>query len=88
MSLGLHHPLAHHHPLAVLPVPPLVHAWLQDRSDRLFDLQEEGIMYVTPLKQNVKAWQPTLPTPTTLWAMSTIWKRSSRRRWSSRRVAR
>src|SRR4029077_18665986 len=49
---GLHHPLAHHHPLAVLPVRALAHAWLQDRSDRLFDLQEEGIMRVTPLKQN------------------------------------
>jgi hypothetical protein len=40
------------HPLAVLPVPALAHAWLQDRSDRLFDLQEEGIMRVAPLKQN------------------------------------
>jgi hypothetical protein len=55
------------------------HGWAKVTSNTepvALELQDERLA-ATALQQHNEASGPTLPTPTTLWAMSTMWNRPS-----------
>ena len=84
----LHHALALHDPFAGLLEPALGKVVLQHRGGGLLDLEEQRVALVWPWSKTMNARVPTLPTPTTLRAMSTISNRSSKCRRSVCRVIR
>ena len=64
--------LVFHDSLALVGVPRglAVHVTGQDRPPCLLQLQEHHVIGVAALEQGHVGDSPTLPTPTTLWAMS------------------
>ena len=71
VARGLHEPLALDDapPLVVVPGAPRERR--EDRRSRLLELQDQRVVVVAAEEQRDQARVPTLPTPTTLRAMST-----------------
>ena len=74
----LHQPLAGDDPLAAVVVLALADELLQHRRLGFLDLEEERVLIVRPRNSTIQARVPTLPTPTTLRAMSANRNSSSR----------
>jgi hypothetical protein len=68
--LRLHETLALHHPAAGTQAATTAQEALQHRGLRLLGLQEQRLPLSRPKKSSTQAGVPTLPTPTTLRAMS------------------
>src|SRR3954462_2245920 len=73
----LHESLTRHHTLALVAERRGLEESFEDRALRLLHLQDQGILAVAAVEEDHQHRTPTLPTPTTLHAMSATWNCAS-----------